>query len=420
MTVDSTTLDGWFKDRYEAEGRELVPEFSDLGTSIPFRAGDMQLGNRYTFNVRVRRAHGMTWGGSAANAFTLNDVRSGQTVDGQQSSYQAVLREQVAYGVVSRAQSSREAFGNAFDEVVRDMTNAMGFYRELNLLYGGSSIGTITAGGLGSVTSATITITPATWAAGLWAQMEGAAVDVYSAPGGTQRNTNAAVVIAGVDFTNRQVDITGNASDINAIQASDVIIPFEADANWFDGLDVLVPNTSVSVHGINPATYGLWQGNSIGAGSAALTFATVNATAGRIASRGGMGKLIARVPPLTWADLNDDLAALRRYAAAVKSEADLGTQSLKFYSQTGELEIRPHPMVKAGEAFVTMDSYFKRIGSTDISFRLPGVQGQQPRFFRELDGTAAFELRGWWDQALVTFKPACHAKITGIVNSQSV
>ena len=420
MTVDSSTLDGWFKDRYEDSGRDLVPEFSDLATSIPFRAGDMKIGNNYVFNVRVRRAHGMTWGGSSATAFTLNAVRSGQTVDGTQTAYQSILREQVAYGVVSRAQSSREAFGNAFDEVVRDMTNAMSFYREMNLLYGGSSIGTITAGGLGSVTSATITITAASWAAGLWSQMEGAAVDVYSAPGGTQRNSNAAVVIGAVDFSNRQVDITGNASDINAIQANDVIIPFEADTNWYSGLDVLVPNTSVSVHGINPATYGLWQGNSISAGSAALTFAKIQEASGRIASRGGMGKLTVRVNPLTWADLNDDVAALRRYAASVKSEADLGTQSLRFYSQTGEMEIRPHPMVKAGEAFVTQDQYFKRIGSSDISFRLPGVDGQQPRFFRELDGTAGFELRSWSDQALVTFKPACHAKITGIVNSQSV
>jgi hypothetical protein len=250
--------------------------------------------------------------------------------------------------------------------------------------------------------------------------MEGAAVDVYSAPGGTQRNTNAAVVIGAVDFDTRQVDITGNATDINAIQANDVIIPFGADGNWANGFDVLVPNSSTQVHGINPATYGLWQGNTITAGSAALTFAKINSAASRIASRAGMGKLVCRVSPLTWGDLNDDVAALRRYAAAVKSEADLGTQSIKFYSQTGELEIRPHPMVKAGEAFLTMDTYFKRVGSADISFRLPGVEGQQPRFFKELDDVAALEMRAWSDQALVVRKRSCHAKINNIVNSLAV
>jgi hypothetical protein len=183
---------------------------------------------------------------------------------------------------------------------------------------------------------------------------------------------------------------------------------------------VLVPNSATVVHGINPATYGLWDGNTISAGSSQLTFAKVNSVASRIASRAGMGKLVCRVSPLTWGDLNNDVAALRRYAASIKSEAELGTQSIKFYSQTGELEIRPHPMVKAGEAFVTMDEYFKRIGSADISFRLPGVEGQQPRFFKELDDVAAVEMRAWSDQALVTFKRSCNAKITNVVNSVAV
>ncbi|MCU0646674.1 MAG: hypothetical protein MUF00_01650 [Gemmatimonadaceae bacterium] len=420
MTVDSSTLSGWFKDRYEDSGIDLVPETSEIAQSIPFRAGTMKLGNEYVFNVRVRRSQGITFGGTSATAFALNAVRSGQTDDGRQAAYQMVMREQIAYGVISRAQSSVEAFGNAFDEIVRDVTNSFGFYREMQLLYGGSSIGTITAGGLGAVTSANIVITEASWAAGLWSQMEGAAVDVYSAPGGTQRNTTQAVVIGAVNFDNRTIAITGAAADLNAIQANDVIIPFGADGNWANGFDVLVPSSSTQVHGINPATYGLWQGNTISAGSAALTFAKINSAASRIASRAGMGKLVCRVSPLTWGDLNDDVAALRRYAAAVKSGADLGTQSIKFYSQTGELEIRPHPMVKAGEAFLTMDSYFKRIGSADISFRLPGVEGQQPRFFKELDDVAALEMRAWSDQALVVRKRSCHAKINNIVNSLAV
>lgn len=418
MTVDSSTLDGWFKDRYEDTGRTIVPEFSDVATSIAFRGDQMKLGAEYVFNARVRRAHGVTYGGTSATAFTLNAVRSGQTVDGRQASYQMVMREQIAYGVVSRAQTSKEAFGNAFDEVVRDIENSFSFYRELGLLYGGSSIGTITAGGFGAVTSATLTITQASWAAGIWAQMEGAAVDIYSAPGGTQRNTNAAIVVGAVDFGARTVAITGNATDINAITANDVIIPFEADGNWAPGFDVLVPSSATVVHGINPATYGLWQGNSIAVG-AAMTFAKAQEGSARVAVRGGMGKLVLRVSPLTWADLNNDVAALRRYAAAVRADADLGTQSIKFYGQTGELEIRPHPMVKAGEAFGTMDSYFKRVGSADISFRLPGVDGQAPRFFRELDGVAGFEIRAWSDQALVTFNRAKQVKFTGIVNTQA-
>lgn len=416
MAVTSTTLDGWFKDRYETEGRDIVPEHSDYGEAIRFATAE-KLGDEYVFNVRVRRAHGMTWGGTAATAFALNPVASGQTTSGRQLGYQAILREHVAYGVVSRAQSTKEAFGAAFDDVVRDMRNAMAFYRELNMIYGGNSIGTI-AGAGSSATSVAHVITEAMWAPGLWAQMEGAPVDVYSAPGGTKRNTTGALVVSNVDFDTRTVTLTGAAADNNAVQANDVIIPFEADGNWFDGLIELVPNSG-TMHGINAATYGLWRGNSIPAGSAALTFAKIQRACARIAFRGGMGKLVARVNPFTWADLNNDAAALRRYAAKMRQEADLGTEKLVFYSQTGEIEIKPHPMIKASHCFITADRYFKRVGSADMTFRLPGVQGQQERFFRELEGNAGFELRQWWDQALVSLKPACSALITGITNSQA-
>lgn len=417
MAVTESTLQGWFKDRYETNGRDIVPEFSDYGESIVFKK-DEKLGEEYVFNVRVRRAHGMTWGGQTASAFALNDAVSGQTVPGREKGYQAVLREQVAYGVVSRATSSKEAFGDAFDEVVRDMRNAMSFYRELNLIYGGSDIGTITAGGFGAVGTANLVITQGTWAPGVFAQMEGAPIDVYSAAGGTQRNTTGPLTITNVDFDTRTVSISGAAADINAILANDVIIPFAADGNWFDGLIRLVPNTGL-MHNINAATYGLWRGNTVNVLSTALNFAKVQRGAARVAFRGGMGKLTLRVSPFTWADLNNDTAALRRYAAKMRTEADLGSEKLVFYSQTGEVEIKPHAMIKAGNALLTMDKYFARVGSADMTFRLPGVSGQQERFFRELENNAGFELRQWWDQALVSFKPACSALFTGIVNSQT-
>lgn len=416
MAVTETTLDGWFKDRYETKGRDIVPEHSDLAESMAFAESE-KLGDEYVFNVRVRRAHGMTWGGQTATAFALNAVVSGQTVAGREKGYQAVMREQIAYGVVSRAKSSVEAFGAAFDDVVRDMRNSMSFYRELNILYGGDSIGTVTGAG-SSATSVTYVITEAAWAPGLWAQMEGASVDVYSAPGGTQRNTNGALTVSAIDFDTRSVTLTGAAADNNAVQASDVIIPFEADGAWFDGLKVLVPNTG-TMHNINASSYGLWKGNSIGAGSAALTFAKVMRGAARVAFRGGLGKLTLRCSPYTWSDFNNDAAALRRYAAKMRMEADLGTEKLAFYGQTGEIEIKPHPMIKAGEAYLTADRYFRRVGSADLTFRLPGVTGQQERFFRELESNAGFELRQWWDQALVSFKPACSVLFTGIVNSQA-
>jgi hypothetical protein len=92
-----------------------------------------------------------------------------------------------------------------------------------------------------------------------------------------------------------------------------------------------------------------------------------------------------------------------------------GTNSLKFYGcNGGSLEVVNHPMVKAGEAFLLAPKRFKRVGSTDTTFQLPGVEGQEPNFFQELESSAGVRLRCYWDQALISTAPAKCVKITGI------
>lgn len=414
MAVTDTTLDGWFKERYASAPQDLVPDFSIVAEDVPFGTA-AKLGEKFIENVRVRRSQGHTFYGTGLDAFTLNSPVSGQRKPAEIQGTQYVLREQVAYGVIASARNSQDAFGNAFDDIVKDMVNSAGFARELCLLYGGSDIGTM-ASATGSGTTRDVVISEATWAPGLWAQMEGALVDAYSAAGGTKRNSNDDITITAVDAANRTVSISGNSTDLSGITySSDVFIPKGADGNWFDGLDVLVPNSG-TMHGIDATTYGLWAGNSVAAGSAALTFAKVQQAATEILVRGGMGKLCCYLSPYTWTDLNDDLAGLRRYVNDHgKGEVSYGTKAISYYGVGGEIELKPHPMVKAGEAFLVNPKMLRRVGATDTTFSL-GVEGQSERFFRELDDSAAFELRSYWHQALLNKRPACHAKITGIDN----
>ena len=57
-----------------------------------------------------------------------------------------------------------------------------------------------------------------------------------------------------------------------------------------------------------------------------------------------------------------------------------------------------------------------RVGSTDITFKLPG-QEYEDRFFRELTDRAGFELRAYTDQALFCEAPGKLVLIEDIVNS---
>lgn len=413
MAVTGTTQDGYFKDRYASKAEDLVPDFSIVGEDIPFRKASEKIGGEFVENVRVRRTAGFTFYSSELDAFALNPPISGQRKPARIKGTQFVLREQIATGVIKAATSSKEAFGNAFDDIVEDMMNAAGFAREMQLLYGGSSIGA-----LDSVSGASTTrdwvLTEATWAAGLWAQFEGGALDVYTAPGGTQRNTNAQVLITNIDADTRTISVSGNATDLTACISGDVLIPYNADEMWSPGLDILVPNTG-SMHGIDAAVYGLWKGNSHAVGGAA-SFAALQSAGTKALVRGGGGKVCVYMSPYTWEDLNNDAAALRRYASETKGELSLGTKSIKYYGVSGELELKSHPMVKAGDAFGIKAKNWKRPGSTDITFSL-GVEGSQPRFFRELADNAGSEIRCYWNQGLMNCKPAGNFKLTGINNA---
>ena len=70
--------------------------------------------------------------------------------------------------------------------------------------------------------------------------------------------------------------------------------------------------------------------------------------------------------------------------------------------------------MKEGYAYVLCLYEFSRIGSTDVTFKLPG---QNDKFFRELENSAGYEIRCYTDQALFCFAPGKSVLIKNIVNS---
>ena len=334
------------------------------------------------------------------------------------------IHDDGALGAISKATSTIEAFGSAFDETVTDMATAAAFAREMALLYGGGNIGTVGSITYPNATTGQIIISAATWAPGLWVQMEGALLDGYN--GSTKENDSsatAAYTVTNVNTDTRTITVTGEATDIAALTANDVLIPYGAYGKWFAGIDTITTNTG-SLFGIDAATYGLWKSSTYATGGVALTMAKITAAAAKVTTKGGMRDLTAFVSTFTWSDLNSDLAALKRVTSSVKGGIDQGTEgedgNITYYGPNGSIKICPHPMVKAGEAFLIDPRTWKRIGSSDVTFGLPGSPpGQQPNFFSELPSNAGVSLRCYWDQSLINSKPASACKITGITNTAS-
>lgn len=415
MAVTKTQIAGWFKEKY-GEVSKTLPNVAYCQKRWKFSERE-RLGNEYHFPVFLRRPHGTTWAGGdkAGTAYDLNAPKSLVSKDAKLSGGEFVLQEDIAYGVLTRAQSQgEEAFGEAMEEVVLQMRESASYYLEMALLYGGTNIGAISARVSGGGTGVQVfTLTDASWAPGLWAGMEGAYVDVFTPALTTKRNAAGTIEITEIDPDLRRVEMTGTIAELDAIVATDVIVPRGAleDAtptyNWFYGLDKIATTTSGTIFNISATDYHMWRGNVYDFKSKKATFAKIQAALTKAVVRGLMEDVDVLCPTYTWTDVMNDLSALRRFASETKTEMKLGTNSIEFHGANGgTLSLVNHIMVKAGDLFIVPPKRMRRVGSAEITFRIPGVESQEDAMFQELESKAGVRLRCMWDQALVSTHPA--------------
>jgi hypothetical protein len=415
-----TTLDGMYKVRYADKLEELVPDFNDFAGVIPFKSRP-KLGKSMNFPARVKRAQGFTFA-AGGDGFTLNAAVPGKTIDASATMTSYVMRERIAYDAASAATGSEDAFGDAFDEIVRDMINSMGFHRELWLLYGQKPLA-FTAEAGSSATSHTYTLSLASSAIGLWLQFDGAPVDVYDPTLTTKRNTNGDLVVSVPELdTNGQtviVTLTGAAADNVQVLSGDAIVPKGWVGGSGIGIKKIAENTG-SLYGVNAATYPLWKANSFSVGSVEATMLAITRAAGIQVQRSGRkGKILKALCSFpTFNDLSNNLSQLRRFGESMKTKVELGTMDkVVFYGPGVGIEITPSALVWNSEMYIAEWDSFDRVGATDITFTLPGSSPENPKFFSEVADAAAYEIRGYWRQLLRPKRPACLTQLTNIVNS---
>ena len=401
------TLNGFFKEAYADKLAELIPDGVKLLNKIAFMSKDKQPGNLYHQPVILGMEHGVTFASSDEDAFNLNPPVAGQVKDAQVKGNPVVMRSLLGYVAASRAAlGGQKAFMDATKFLVANMLRSMAKKLEIEVLYGQMGYGVV-----GSVSTTILTISAGEWAPGIWAGAEGMPIEIRDATGVTSRGN---FVVASVDMTARTVTLTSSASAAGVI-ATDVVWHQGAYGNEFPGVHKILSQTTGTLFNINVATYNLFRGNVYSAGSAALSFNKLNLAAARGIEKGQDGTLYVLCNPRAWANMLNDQAALRRYDSSYSpGKGEMGSKSIKFFSQNGELEIEPSIYVKEGYCFMlSIDDWF-RVGSTDMTFKRPG-QGEE--FFRDLENAAAYELRLYSDQALFCSAPGHNILITDVVNS---
>lgn len=424
-TTDPGQLSGLFKEVYGEDIINLIPETAKLTKMIPFISSDKELGNKYHQPVVVTHEHGVTYAAADAGAFALNSAIPMTTKDAYIQGGQILLRSAMSYDAAARASNSKKAFKKGTQLLVENMLESGTKRLEIAMLYGQAGLAkyAFADATYASPTATTVTLPIASghWAAGIWAGMEGAQLQLYYDNAGTLTLTSSGddsiFTVDLVDEDNKTLYLTGTATGVTALDtaaASYDIYPFFYGAKTTEmyGLQKIITNTG-SLFGISAADYGLWKGNSV-TETGQLTFGKVLSAVGKCVQRGLQEECVVLVNPDTWNDLSTDIAALRRYAGESKGKLVQGATGIEYYGQNGKMIVEPYNVVKTGDCFVLPTKKIKRPGAQDLSFKTPGKEGE---IFLHLSGYAGYELRLYTDQAIFIEKPATAAYVSGFTNS---
>lgn len=400
----SDTLNGLFKEAYSDKLENLIPEGLKLYKMIEFLPKEKQPGNLYHQPVILGHEHGVTFASATDDAFNLQAPISGQIKDAQIQGNPVVLRSVLGYTAASRAaQGGSKAFMDATKFLVANMLRSISKKLEIELFYGQMGYGTVA-----SVAANVITITTGEYAAGIWSGAEGMPLEIRNAAGTTIRGQ---CNVTSVDLANRTVTVDLLPAGVTG---TDVIFHRGAYGNEFSGVHKIITNTG-TLFNISASNYSLWSGNQYDAGSAALTLGKVERAVALGVNKGLDSDVICLVNPKTWSDLLVEQTALRRFDGTYSgAELENGGKSIKFYGQNGLITIEPSIYVKESYAYLLDLKEFARVGSTDVTFKRPGMEGN---FFKELDSSAGVELRCFSDMALFCSAPGRQVLIKNIVNS---
>ena len=423
----STNFSGMAKEVYTTDGiLNLIPESKILTGLIPFATGE-RVGLAFNFPVQTTTENGRSF----APAGYIPPVAATSTFTTQNAvvtPYQVMLVSTLDYDTHFRAhEAGKAAFASATEMQMRVMAESAVKTTEIQMIYGQDFLARVSACSA-STSPAVLTVSAGEWAPGIWAGFEGCPLDFWEGSS-TLANTNASLIVSSVDPVNKTITVTGNNTDIAAINTYVASNPgtggvvfygsgqtTRGDQEMF-GLKVIISNTG-SIFGINAASYSLWKGNTYSASSAALTFAKIQTAIAQLVGRGLNEKVTFFINPVTWANLLTDQASLRMYDSSYsEASVELGSKSIRFHSQNGELEIVSHIFVKEGDAFAFPTKRAKRIGSTDWTLGIPGAPDSNGAVIIQSPTNGSFSYRMYTSQQVFLEKPATSLYINNIVNS---
>lgn len=360
----------------------------------------------------------VTYGGEAGEAFDLEDAVPGAIKEATVKGCEMVLRGRVSIGAISRSINDEASYGRATKHVIKNLMVSSYKKHEQQLFYGQAGLGDVESV---DDTTGEVVISIASWAPGIFAGGEGMRLEFYNVTDDNSDFNKAQITKVDIEnhklFVTAMTGATGSIAALKlSVDAGDSIKIYEYGARGKEclGLEAMLSEQSANIFGISTANYSLWRGNTYGV-AGALSFAKISKGIAQAVAKGLEGKLELYVNPKTWSDLLNEQTANRMVDSSYdKKKYEDGSESIVFYSQNGMIEVFSSTYVKEGIAFGLNIDSFERVGSSELTFKIPGSQED---FMIKLENAHGLEYRTYCDLALFCNAIGHNILYTGIVNS---
>lgn len=416
MAAETVTVAaGLLKQAYSEDISKVIPASSILQDQIDFVPDGQREGAQFNCPVLLSLPTGFTYGSGYA---TFQPIIPSNVQYAYLTGSNINLRDGIANDLISRAMTDKNSFMTASKYVMMALQKSMSKELELNLLYGSSGYGQGSTIVASTATVTKLTISAAAWAPAIWSGMENASLTIMN--GSSLVGTEGGYTLTRVDIANRILYLTsssGDATTLVALNGTTVdVYQNTGYGNQMVGLKSILTASS-TLFGLATTSYSVWQPNTFDVGTAPLSLGKIEDACALATARGAEDEeLSVLINPNSYANLVTEASSARRYDGSYsKKKLENGARELEYHGPNGIIKIVAHPFVKQGEGFVFPMSRAKRIGSTDITFDLPGFAG--PALYLPSPTNTGVEVRVFTSQALFHEAPSHCVYLSNIVAS---
>jgi len=416
MAAETVTVAaGLLKQAYSEDISKVIPASSILQDQIDFVPDGQREGAQFNCPVLLSLPTGFTYGSGYA---TFQPIIPSNVQYAYLTGSNINLRDGIANDLISRAMTDKNSFMTASKYVMMALQKSMSKELELNLLYGSSGYGQGSTIVASTATVTKLTISAAAWAPAIWSGMENASLTIMN--GSSLVGTEGGYTLTRVDIANRILYLTsssGDATTLVALNGTTVdVYQNTGYGNQMVGLKSILTASS-TLFGLATTSYSVWQPNTFDVGTAPLSLGKIEDACALATARGAEDEeLSVLINPNSYANLVTEASSARRYDGSYsKKKLENGARELEYHGPNGIIKIVAHPFVKQGEGFVFPVSRAKRIGSTDITFDLPGFAG--PALYLPSPTNTGVEVRVFTSQALFHEAPSHCVYLSNIVAS---